>query len=179
MTYCGQHGPFTKVVFASPASFEYSRDGRLLTCEGSRPHQLSVVCAIFAISLCGSSSDFLAPGRTNYCPCLLTYFVVPDKEDVAARLVACRGVAFFTAQADVREGSLRNCSASSGKVPARFFDAWDVGLRTTGGSGSSESLRTPVEVLESSYDEILKAFAPLTLSYTFTPVVTGFIGKSC
>ncbi|PHJ18673.1 aspartate kinase [Cystoisospora suis] len=63
------------------------------------------------------------------------------------------------------------------KIPTRFFDAWDVGLRTTGGSGSSESLKTPVEVLESSYDEIGKAFAPLTLSYIFTPVVTGFIAK--
>lgn len=55
-------------------------------------------------------------------------------------------------------------------VDARYFDAWEVGLRTTPVFGNAE-------VLEPSYAEIATFFEPLQSDYRYTPVVTGFIGQ--
>ncbi|KYF43360.1 aspartokinase [Toxoplasma gondii ARI] len=62
-------------------------------------------------------------------------------------------------------------------LPAVALDAWDVGMKTSTGSGSSQSLRGVAEVLPSSYEAIGEFFAPLSTSYSYIPVVTGFIAK--
>ncbi|CBZ54162.1 Aspartokinase/homoserine dehydrogenase, related [Neospora caninum Liverpool] len=62
-------------------------------------------------------------------------------------------------------------------LPARALDAWDVGMKTSTRSGSSQSLRGHVDVLPSAYEAIGAFFAPLSSSYSYIPVVTGFIAK--
>ena len=55
-------------------------------------------------------------------------------------------------------------------MPAKAFDAWDLGMQTNSDFGNAE-------VCESSYANIAASLAPLKLSYDYTPVVTGFIAK--
>jgi len=62
-------------------------------------------------------------------------------------------------------------------VVAKYFDAWDIGLRTTRGSGSTKSLKSGVEVLPESYDNIFAVLGDLNNNYVFTPIISGFIAK--
>lgn len=69
-------------------------------------------------------------------------------------------------------------NASKGSSsPAKFFDSWQLGLRTTSGSGSADSAFSQVEVLPESYEEIQRNFAGLKLNYTYVPIVTGYIAQ--
>ncbi len=55
-------------------------------------------------------------------------------------------------------------------IPAKFFDAWDLGLNSDSNFGSAE-------VLPESYARIEQTLAPALKQYSFTPIVTGFIAK--
>jgi aspartate kinase len=55
-------------------------------------------------------------------------------------------------------------------IPARYFDAWDIGLVTT-------SHFQNASVLPESFERIRGHLGNLKKEYAFTPVVTGFIGK--
>jgi len=67
--------------------------------------------------------------------------------------------------------------ATTALLQARPLDAWEVGLRTTSGGGSSNSAYSQAEVLESSYSKIESFFMPLREEYSYLPVVTGYISK--
>ncbi|PFH35063.1 aspartokinase [Besnoitia besnoiti] len=76
--------------------------------------------------------------------------------------------------------SIRIVAAYMSKIrglPAKPLDAWEVGLRTSTGSGSSQALKVQVEILPSAFDEIGAFFESLKSAYTYVPVVTGFIAK--
>jgi len=62
-------------------------------------------------------------------------------------------------------------------TPAKYFDSWQLGLRTTSGAGSADSAFSQVEVLPESYDELQRNFAGLRLDYTHVPIVTGYIAQ--
>mmetsp|Transcript_101106 Transcript_101106/g.179455 ORF Transcript_101106/g.179455 Transcript_101106/m.179455 type:complete len:522 (+) Transcript_101106:49-1614(+) len=69
-----------------------------------------------------------------------------------------------------------NATKADPKEPdARFFDSWDIGMKTTSGAGSSDSAFSEVQVLDESYTEILHSFKPLQSNYSYVPVVTGYI----
>jgi aspartate kinase len=55
-------------------------------------------------------------------------------------------------------------------LPAKFFDAWDIGFLT-------DSQFTCAEILPESMQQIDNALKEIKDIYTYTPVVTGFIGK--
>lgn len=60
---------------------------------------------------------------------------------------------------------------------ARALDAWQVGMKTTSGSGSADSAFSSVEILQESYPAIKHHLGPLKLAYSFVPIVTGYIAK--
>lgn len=55
-------------------------------------------------------------------------------------------------------------------IPAKHFDAWDIGF-------TSDSNFTDAELLDESYEKIEKSLGHLNTNYAFTPLVTGFIAK--
>jgi aspartate kinase len=55
-------------------------------------------------------------------------------------------------------------------LPAKFFDAWDLGFTST-------STFNDAEVLDESYEKICENISHLDEDYRFSPVVTGFIAK--
>jgi len=59
--------------------------------------------------------------------------------------------------------------AQSG-VPARHFDGWDVGFVT-------DSKFNDAEIQEETYRNIAERLGGLKGDYSYTPVITGFIGK--
>ena len=81
---------------------------------------------------------------------------------------------------------------------ARALDAWQVGMKTTSGSGSADSAFSSVEILQESYpvpehaiagsrclvlsckspEAIKHHLGPLKLAYSFVPIVTGYIAKA-
>ncbi|CAJ1441727.1 unnamed protein product [Effrenium voratum] len=69
-----------------------------------------------------------------------------------------------------------NASNAEG-IEARALDAWEVGMKTTSGSGDADSAYSSVEVLPSAYGEIKQSFAALKLCYDYVPVVTGYIAQ--
>lgn len=69
-------------------------------------------------------------------------------------------------------------NASKGKSkPSKYFDSWQLGLRTTSGSGSADSAFSQVEVLPESFDELQRNLGGLKLNYTYAPIVTGYIAQ--
>jgi aspartate kinase len=62
-------------------------------------------------------------------------------------------------------------------VEAKALDSWEIGMHTTSGAGSADSAFSQVEVLPSTYEDILKNLAPLQRRYTYLPVITGYIAK--
>eukprot|EP00927_Polykrikos_kofoidii_P032718 TRINITY_DN27792_c0_g2_i1.p1 TRINITY_DN27792_c0_g2~~TRINITY_DN27792_c0_g2_i1.p1 ORF type:complete len:492 (-),score=88.14 TRINITY_DN27792_c0_g2_i1:110-1585(-) len=62
-------------------------------------------------------------------------------------------------------------------LEARALDSWEVGMRTTSGVGSANSAFSQVELLPSAKPNICSFFRPLLETYSFLPVVTGFIAK--
>lgn len=55
-------------------------------------------------------------------------------------------------------------------LEAKFFDAWDIGILT-------DSDFTDAKILPESYARINESFRELQNNYTYTPIVTGFLGK--
>ena len=55
-------------------------------------------------------------------------------------------------------------------IHAKYFDAWDLGLRST-------STFTDAEVLPESYDAIASSLQEVISSYPYTPIITGFLSK--
>lgn len=55
-------------------------------------------------------------------------------------------------------------------IPAEFFDAWDLGMLSDSNFGSAE-------VLPEAYARIEQNLGTALKSYSFTPIVTGFIAK--
>eukprot|EP00929_Paragymnodinium_shiwhaense_P021913 TRINITY_DN14161_c0_g1_i1.p1 TRINITY_DN14161_c0_g1~~TRINITY_DN14161_c0_g1_i1.p1 ORF type:complete len:538 (-),score=125.96 TRINITY_DN14161_c0_g1_i1:222-1760(-) len=72
---------------------------------------------------------------------------------------------------------LNHLAKADGKAPAKALDSWEIGMKTTTGSGSADSAHTQVEVLPSSYTTIAKFLEPLKADYSYIPVVTGYIAK--
>ena len=70
-----------------------------------------------------------------------------------------------------------NVSRGSKEVEAKAIDAWQLGMRTTSGSGSAESAFSSVEILEDSFAAIKHQLNPLRQSYSYVPIVTGYIAK--
>ncbi|MDD3148741.1 MAG: aspartate kinase [Candidatus Riflebacteria bacterium] len=68
--------------------------------------------------------------------------------------------------------SVRILSAYLGSsgMPARFFDAWDIGF-------TSNSSFTNAEVLEETSEKISASLGELKSAYAYTPVITGFVAK--
>eukprot|EP00386_Alphamonas_edax_P005053 GDKI01015883.1.p1 GENE.GDKI01015883.1~~GDKI01015883.1.p1 ORF type:complete len:509 (+),score=135.47 GDKI01015883.1:160-1686(+) len=62
-------------------------------------------------------------------------------------------------------------------VKSRAYDAWELGMRTSIGSGSQQHDKGSAEVLPEAFDEIARRLGPLGGDYTHTPVITGFIAK--
>jgi len=60
---------------------------------------------------------------------------------------------------------------------ARFFDSWEIGMKTTSGAGSADSAFSQVEVLPESYSDILDFFMPLKSKFDYVPIVTGYIAQ--
>ena len=56
-------------------------------------------------------------------------------------------------------------------IPARPFDAWEIGVRTN-------EQYTEADIDPVSYDQIEGAIGHLRTTYEYTPVVTGFIGQT-
>eukprot|EP00923_Selenidium_pygospionis_P041101 GHVN01071155.1.p2 GENE.GHVN01071155.1~~GHVN01071155.1.p2 ORF type:complete len:217 (-),score=35.47 GHVN01071155.1:958-1608(-) len=65
---------------------------------------------------------------------------------------------------------------NSSGIPAKAIDSYDVGMVTSSGSGSGASEHSSVEVLLEAYTQLRETFEPLADNYSYTPVVTGFIG---
>lgn len=55
-------------------------------------------------------------------------------------------------------------------VKARFYDAWDIGF-------TSSSDFNDAEVLEETYAKVAASLGKLKTSYSFTPIITGFIAR--
>ena len=55
-------------------------------------------------------------------------------------------------------------------INAKYFDAWELGLRST-------SIFTDAEVLPESYDAIASSLQEVSSSYAYTPIITGFLSK--
>lgn len=55
-------------------------------------------------------------------------------------------------------------------LPARAYDGWEAGIVTN-------NTFTEAEILPETYKNIQNVFGNLETQYSFTPVVTGFIGK--
>lgn len=68
--------------------------------------------------------------------------------------------------------SVRVIAAALSKagIPARYYDAWDIGFLTSSEFQSAS-------LLPQAFDLIKARLAPVVAEYAFTPVVTGFIGK--
>lgn len=56
-------------------------------------------------------------------------------------------------------------------IPARAFDSWEIGMLTNSAYGNAE-------LLPDTYKKIQDHLGSLNNSYEFTPVITGYIGKS-
>eukprot|EP00435_Cladocopium_sp_Y103_P014158 s1053_g3.t1 len=63
------------------------------------------------------------------------------------------------------------------EVEARPVDAWQIGMRTTSGSGSADSAFSSVEILDETFSAIQHHLGPLKLNYAYVPIVTGYIAK--
>lgn len=53
-------------------------------------------------------------------------------------------------------------------IPAKSFDAWELGMLTN-------SRFNEAEILEETYQRISESMTPFVSNYTFTPIVTGYI----
>lgn len=63
------------------------------------------------------------------------------------------------------------------EVETRPVDAWQIGMRTTSGSGSADSAFSSVEILDDTFSAIQHHLGPLKLNYAYVPIVTGYIAK--
>lgn len=70
-----------------------------------------------------------------------------------------------------------NVAKNKEEAEAQAVDAWQIGMRTTSGSGSADSAFSSVEILEESFSAIMHHLGPLKQNYSYVPIVTGYIAK--
>lgn len=59
---------------------------------------------------------------------------------------------------------------NANNVPAKYHDAWDIGMIT-------DDNYTDAKISPKAYQNIKISLEPLKENYTYTPIITGFLGK--